>query len=184
MAPHRRDLLSATEGSSKIDCGKGRPGLYRSIGLASNRSLAGLSTCELTGHSASPSLIILLREEAFRCIGFNLERMSNGQGELALHAPVLDSNTPEGPANRAKLLRAWIELSAWYADFTKRYGLFLRSFRRFRRLKITPSLHQRRNLPIIPRLGLRSRLTPFVNYTKPRLERTQNNVSATRSDKA
>ena len=50
--------------------------------------------------------------------------MNNGQGELALHAPVLDSSNPEGPANRAKLLRAWIEISAWNADFTKRHGLF------------------------------------------------------------
>lgn len=51
--------------------------------------------------------------------------MNNGQGELALHAPVLESSSSEGPANRGKLLRAWIEISAWLADFTKRYGLFL-----------------------------------------------------------
>ena len=48
--------------------------------------------------------------------------MNNGQGDKALHAPVLDSSTLEGPTNRAKLLRAWIELSAWLAGFTKRYG--------------------------------------------------------------
>lgn len=52
--------------------------------------------------------------------------MNNAQGDLALHAPVLDNNSLEGPANRAKLLRAWIEISAWLADFTKRYGLSLR----------------------------------------------------------
>jgi len=51
--------------------------------------------------------------------------MNNGQGELALHAPVLDNDSLEGPANRAKLLRAWIEISAWLADFAKQYGLFL-----------------------------------------------------------
>jgi len=67
----------------------------------------------------------MYREEVFRCIGFHLDRMNNGQGELALHAPVLDNNNLEGPVNRAKLLRAWIEISAWLADFTKRHGLFL-----------------------------------------------------------
>ena len=51
--------------------------------------------------------------------------MHNGQGDLALHAPVLDTSSPEGLANRAKLLRAWVEISAWQADFTKRHGLFL-----------------------------------------------------------
>ena len=51
--------------------------------------------------------------------------MNNGQGDLALHAPVLDISSPEGPTNRAKLLRAWIEISAWHADFTKRHGLCL-----------------------------------------------------------
>lgn len=50
--------------------------------------------------------------------------MNSGQGELALHAPVLDNSTAEGPANRAKLLRAWVELSAWLANFTKRHGSF------------------------------------------------------------
>jgi hypothetical protein len=39
--------------------------------------------------------------------------MNNGQGELALHAPVLDSDSLEGPTNRAKLLRAWVEINAW-----------------------------------------------------------------------
>lgn len=53
--------------------------------------------------------------------------MNNGQGELALHAPVLENSSLEGPANRGKLLRAWIEISAWLADFTKRSGLFLAS---------------------------------------------------------
>jgi len=35
---------------------------------------------------------------------------------------VLDNNVVEGPTNRAKLLRAWIELSAWLAVYTKRYA--------------------------------------------------------------
>ena len=51
--------------------------------------------------------------------------MNSGPGDLALHAPVLDNSTQEGPSNRAKLLRAWIELSAWLACFTKRNGLSL-----------------------------------------------------------
>ena len=72
----------------------------------------------------------------FRYIGFNLERMNNGQGEPALHAPVLDSNSPDGPTNRAKLLRAWIEISAWMADYMKRYGLFIRPSRRESRRSI------------------------------------------------
>lgn len=53
--------------------------------------------------------------------------MNSGQGEPALHAPVLDRNSLEGPTNRAKLLRVWIEISAWLADFTKRHGLLLYS---------------------------------------------------------
>ena len=115
-------LLSlSVKGSSRIDYGKGRPELYQSIGIVFSRSLAGLRTCKVVAHRTHPWLIVSSREETFRCIGFNLERMSSGQGDLALHAPVLDNSTPEGPTNRAKLLRAWVELSAWQAGFTKRH---------------------------------------------------------------
>ena len=54
--------------------------------------------------------------------------MKSGQRELALHGPVLDNSSLEGPTNRAKLLCARIEISAWLADFMKQHGLFLCHF--------------------------------------------------------
>ena len=113
------------KGSSKIDYGKGRPDPFRSTGLASSQRLAGLRTCKSLAPCVSSSLILLSREEAFQYIGFNLERVNNGQGEPALRPPALDNDRLEGLTNRGKLLRAWIEISAWFADFTKRYSLFL-----------------------------------------------------------
>lgn len=118
-------VAKSIKGSLRTGCGKERPGLYQYIGIVSSRSLAGLKICKAVNHCRSLLLIAASSEDAFRCIGFNLERMNNEQGDLALHAPVLDSNTPEGPRNRAKLLRAWIELSALLASFTRRYGLFV-----------------------------------------------------------
>lgn len=50
--------------------------------------------------------------------------MVEGQDELVLCGPELDDGNLKAPMNRMKLLRAWIEMGAWYAYFTKLYGLF------------------------------------------------------------
>ncbi|RPD69337.1 cysteine proteinase [Lentinus tigrinus ALCF2SS1-7] len=60
--------------------------------------------------------------QVFDSLGFPLENLSQGAqkaGELALHPPPIDSDTPEGAASRKKLLRAWVELSAWLVIFEK-----------------------------------------------------------------
>ena len=54
-------------------------------------------------------------------LGFPLENLSQGAhkdgrqkaDELALHPPPIDPDTSEGAASRKRLLRAWVELSAW-----------------------------------------------------------------------
>lgn len=40
---------------------------------------------------------------------------------LALVPPSTMLTTAEGILNRAKLLRAWVETSAWLADYRKRF---------------------------------------------------------------
>jgi hypothetical protein len=42
-----------------------------------------------------------------------------------LSSPSITSATVEGKQNRAKLLRAWVEISAWLTDYTKRFGELL-----------------------------------------------------------
>ncbi|CDO68482.1 hypothetical protein BN946_scf184499.g7 [Trametes cinnabarina] len=57
----------------------------------------------------------------FETIGFPLEDLQQGESstELALSPPPIDPSTPEGKASRAKLLRAWVEISAWLAIYQK-----------------------------------------------------------------
>ena len=60
-------------------------------------------------------------------LGFPLENLSQGAhkegrqkaDELALHPPPIDPDTSEGAASRKRLLRAWVELSAWLVIFEK-----------------------------------------------------------------
>ena len=42
---------------------------------------------------------------------------------VALHPPSVDPSTPQGLRNRAKLLRAWVELSAWAGDYRIAFGM-------------------------------------------------------------
>jgi ubiquitin carboxyl-terminal hydrolase 25 len=42
--------------------------------------------------------------------------------EAMLHPPATDVVTSQGRQNRAKLLRAWVELGAWLTDYQRRYG--------------------------------------------------------------
>ncbi|KAF9469591.1 hypothetical protein BDZ94DRAFT_1151478 [Collybia nuda] len=52
----------------------------------------------------------------FDALGFVEEVYDN---EIALRPPSTDINTPEGRMHRRKLLRAWVEISAWVADFRR-----------------------------------------------------------------
>ncbi|KAI1782739.1 Pkinase-domain-containing protein [Ganoderma leucocontextum] len=63
------------------------------------------------------------KERVFEVLGFRLEE-ARLQGdskvqEQMLRPPPIDPATAEGRASRAKLLRAWIELSAWLAIYEK-----------------------------------------------------------------
>jgi ubiquitin carboxyl-terminal hydrolase 25/28 len=44
--------------------------------------------------------------------------------DLTLRPPGTDPATSQGRQNRAKLLRAWVEVSAWMVDFQRVYGKF------------------------------------------------------------
>lgn len=62
------------------------------------------------------------RELVFAELGFPLADFTQAPGkppEPALQPPPIDSDTPEGQASRKKLLRAWVELSAWLAIYGK-----------------------------------------------------------------
>ncbi|KAM5538398.1 hypothetical protein V8D89_008000 [Ganoderma adspersum] len=60
-------------------------------------------------------------ERVFAALGFPLDKLSQGDGkeEDALRPPPIDPSTAEGKASRTKLLRAWVELSAWLAIYEK-----------------------------------------------------------------
>ncbi|KAI1791667.1 hypothetical protein LXA43DRAFT_389666 [Ganoderma leucocontextum] len=61
-------------------------------------------------------------ERVFEVLGFRLEDALKGDGkvqEQMLRPPPIDPATAEGRASRAKLLRAWVELSAWLAIYEK-----------------------------------------------------------------
>ena len=63
----------------------------------------------------------------FAALGFPLDNLPQsdkklkvkGAEELALQPPPIDPSTAEGRASRTKLLRAWVELSAWLAIYEK-----------------------------------------------------------------
>ncbi len=60
-------------------------------------------------------------ERVFEALGFPLDKLnSDGKGEeLALQPPPIDPSTAEGKGSRTKLLRGWVELSAWLAIYGK-----------------------------------------------------------------
>ncbi len=61
-------------------------------------------------------LTIIISKTLFASLGFKL--LSN-EGEQLLDPPSLES-TPAGRRDRSKLLRAWVEMGAWLADFKRR----------------------------------------------------------------
>jgi ubiquitin carboxyl-terminal hydrolase 25/28 len=44
------------------------------------------------------------------------------ENDLALKPPVTDTVTLQGKQNRKKLLRAWVEIGAWVADYRRKHG--------------------------------------------------------------
>ncbi|OCH87545.1 cysteine proteinase [Obba rivulosa] len=55
----------------------------------------------------------------FEILGFRADVFSESNSELALHPPDTHPTTPEGKFNRAKLLRAWVEIAAWLEIYKK-----------------------------------------------------------------
>lgn len=60
--------------------------------------------------------IIFGSKNLFESLGFAEERRDN---ESTLRAPGTDLHTPQGSLNRARLLRAWVELQAFLTDYIK-----------------------------------------------------------------
>ena len=66
------------------------------------------------------------RKRIFDILGFVEE---TNERECTLRPPVTDNNTLQGRQNRRKLLRAWVEIHAWLADFKRLNGdSYLRLF--------------------------------------------------------
>ena len=59
------------------------------------------------------------RKHIFDVLGFVEEIRGR---ECTLRPPVTDNNTLQGKQNRRKLLRAWVEIHAWLADFKRLQG--------------------------------------------------------------
>ncbi|KAF8262779.1 hypothetical protein EI94DRAFT_1808258 [Lactarius quietus] len=54
----------------------------------------------------------------FTCLGFEITQIPDPP-DLTLSPPHIDDSTPAGRLARSKLLRAWVELEAWVADYSK-----------------------------------------------------------------
>ncbi|KAK7686516.1 hypothetical protein QCA50_010114 [Cerrena zonata] len=55
----------------------------------------------------------------FESLGFVPQSGPNKDDVVSLHPPDTEPTTPEGKRNRARLLRAWIEISSWVSIFYK-----------------------------------------------------------------
>ncbi|EIW87195.1 cysteine proteinase [Coniophora puteana RWD-64-598 SS2] len=67
----------------------------------------------------------------FEAIGFVLKE-TEGPGdtrEMSLNPPTTDIETAEGRRNRARMLRFWVELGAWVADYHKRFSINLKEYK-------------------------------------------------------
>jgi ubiquitin carboxyl-terminal hydrolase 25/28 len=58
----------------------------------------------------------------FESLGFEITNIVGSVADTSLNPPDIDPNSPAGRVTRSKLLRGWVELSAWAADFSKRFG--------------------------------------------------------------
>lgn len=67
----------------------------------------------------SGKLNLLISKRIFELLGFMEEVVDR---DITLRPPVTDTATPAGKQNRRKLLRAWLEISSWLADFKRVNG--------------------------------------------------------------
>ena len=63
-------------------------------------------------------LIVFESRRVFEAIDYKVDppppsSPGSPPGETMLVAPTIDPGTPEGRRSRAKLLRAWVEVSSW-----------------------------------------------------------------------
>jgi ubiquitin carboxyl-terminal hydrolase 25/28 len=65
-------------------------------------------------------------KRVFEVLGFLEEMYEN---DLALKPPVTDTVTLQGKQNRKKLLRAWVEIGAWVADYRRKHAAQLRDMK-------------------------------------------------------
>ncbi|TRM61623.1 hypothetical protein BD626DRAFT_405576 [Schizophyllum amplum] len=57
-------------------------------------------------------------KELFTLMGFT---QAESKSEVQLRPPEIDPSVPQGKINRQRLLRAWVEISAWLCNFRKLY---------------------------------------------------------------
>jgi hypothetical protein len=67
-------------------------------------------------------------QRVFEALGFKLDEVAVSTSNdtstgPALFPPRTLPTTSEGRQNRAKLLRAWVEISAWLVDYLRRQGM-------------------------------------------------------------
>jgi len=58
----------------------------------------------------------------FETLGFETRNVVGSAQDITLSPPNIDPTSSAGRLVRSKLLRAWVELSAWVADYSKRFG--------------------------------------------------------------
>ncbi|KAH9973357.1 hypothetical protein BGW80DRAFT_1171982 [Lactifluus volemus] len=63
----------------------------------------------------------------FESLGFEIRNLAGHVSDTSLSPPDIDPTTPAGRLARNKLLRAWVELSAWVADYSKRLAPALKA---------------------------------------------------------
>lgn len=83
--------------------------------------------CEYVGHlcplNNSFEFFLSSSKQIFELMGFSEE--VSAENELTIQPPYTDTSTPEGRINKRKLLRAWVELSSWLADFYRLNGAYI-----------------------------------------------------------
>lgn len=58
----------------------------------------------------------------FECLGFESVQIIGSVLDVVLRPPDINPTSPSGKVARSKLLRAWVELSAWVVEYSKRFG--------------------------------------------------------------
>ena len=69
---------------------------------------------KISNYSPHLFLIFTHRKRILEILGFY-----ESPDDQTLNPPTTDPSTPEGVQNRRKLLRAWVEVNAWLADFKR-----------------------------------------------------------------